>query len=97
MGKGLVSTPSDFGSRGSPPSHPELLDWLTSEFVDSGWSVKSLHRLIMASRTYQLASDDHPENLKSDPTNRWYWRYSRRTQLDAESIQDADTRYQRTA
>ncbi len=88
FGSGLVATPSDFGTRGELPSHPELLDWLTSEFVASGWSVKSLHRLIMRSRTYQLASDDHGVNLKSDPGNRWHWRYSRRA-LDAESIRDA--------
>ncbi|MEO2034555.1 MAG: PSD1 and planctomycete cytochrome C domain-containing protein [Planctomycetaceae bacterium] len=88
FGRGLVATASDFGSRGVPPTHPELLDWLTSEFVASGWSVKSLHRLIMQSRTYQLASDDNAANLKSDPSNQWLWRYSRRP-LDAESIRDA--------
>ena len=88
FGRGLVDTPSDFGSRGARPSHPQLLDWLASEFIKSGWSVKSLHRLIMKSRTYQLASDDHPRNLQLDPSNRWHWRYSRRS-LDAESIRDA--------
>ncbi|MDP1564283.1 MAG: DUF1553 domain-containing protein [Pirellulaceae bacterium] len=88
FGEGLVATPSDFGSRGEPPSHPELLDWLATEFIASGWSVKSLHRLIMNSRTYQLASVDHDANLAADPGNRWHWRYSRRP-LDAESIRDA--------
>lgn len=88
FGRGLVDTPSDFGSRGERPSHPQLLDWLASEFIKSGWSVKSLHRLIMKSRTYQLASDDHESNLQIDPTNRWNWRYSRRP-LAAESIRDA--------
>ena len=88
FGSGLVDTASDFGSRGSLPSHPKLLDWLTSEFIDSGWSLKSLHRLIMKSRTYQLASVDNPGNLALDPENRWHWRYSRRS-LDAESIRDA--------
>ncbi len=88
FGQGLVATPSDFGTRGELPSHPELLDWLASEFIASGWSMKSLHRLIMHSRTYQLGSDDDPANLKSDPANRWYWRYTRRA-LDAESIRDA--------
>ena len=88
FGSGLVDTASDFGSRGSLPSHPKLLDWLTSEFIDSGWSIKSLHRLIMKSRTYQLASTDNAENLEADPENRWHWRYSRRP-LDAESIRDA--------
>jgi hypothetical protein len=88
FGKGLVTTPSDFGSRGTPPSHPELLDWLAAKFVQSGWSVKKLHRLIMMSQTYQLASSDNANNLKSDPSNQWLWRYSRRP-LDAESIRDA--------
>lgn len=88
FGSGLVDTASDFGSRGSLPSHPKLLDWLTSEFVNSGWSLKSLHRLIMKSRTYQLASVDNAKNLAADPENRWHWRYSRRS-LDAESIRDA--------
>ena len=88
FGQGLVPTPSDFGLRGEPPSHPELLDWLTSEFIASGWSVKALHRLIMRSQTYQLASDDNASNLKQDPANRWLWRHARRA-LDAESIRDA--------
>ena len=88
FGAGLVPTPSDFGLRGDPPTHPELLDWLTSEFIASGWSIKALHRLIMRSQTYQLASDDHAANLKQDPTNRWLWRHARRP-LDAESIRDA--------
>ncbi|EMI21600.1 secreted protein containing DUF1549 [Rhodopirellula maiorica SM1] len=88
FGQGLVATPSDFGARGERPSHPELLDWLTSEFIESGWSVKSLHRRIMNSRTYMLGSEDHTENLTADPNNRWLWRYARRP-LDAESIRDA--------
>jgi hypothetical protein len=88
FGQGLVHTPSDFGLRGDPPSHPELLEWLTSEFIASGWSVKALHRLIMQSQTYQLSSDDQSANLKSDPANTWLWRYARHP-LDAESIRDA--------
>ena len=88
FGIGLVPTASDFGLRGQAPTHPELLDWLTSQFVNSGWRVKSLHRLIMTSRTYQLSSDDDEHGLKIDPGNRWLWRTSRRP-LDAESIRDA--------
>ena len=88
FGTGLVSTPSDFGSRGQPPTHPRLLDWLAVQFIDSGWSVKALHRLIMNSRTYQLASDDNDRNLQVDPDNLWHWRFARRP-LDAESIRDA--------
>ncbi|MDP6444811.1 MAG: PSD1 and planctomycete cytochrome C domain-containing protein [Pirellulaceae bacterium] len=88
FGRGLVNTPSSFGSRGEPPTHPELLDWLASQFRAADYSVKSLHRAIMLSRTYQLASDDHAGNLRIDPENRRLWRYSRRP-LDAESIRDA--------
>ncbi len=58
FGRGLVSTPSDFGKQGSPPSHPELLDWLAQRFIDSGWSIKAMHRLIMLSETYQQSSRD---------------------------------------
>ena len=88
FGQGLVTTPSDFGLRGEPPSHPELLDWLASEFIASGWSVKALHRLILRSQTYQRASDDDAANFERDPANRWLWRHARQP-LDAESIRDA--------
>ncbi|TWU20675.1 Planctomycete cytochrome C [Novipirellula galeiformis] len=88
FGQGLVSTPSDFGARGELPSHPELLEWLTSEFIASGWSIKSLHRMMMNSQTYTLASKHHAKNLTADPSNRWLWHYARRP-LDAESIRDA--------
>jgi len=88
FGQGLVATPSDFGLRGERPSHPELLDWLATKFMASGWSVKSLHRMIMLSSTYQRASDDNADNLKVDPSNRWLWRFARQP-LDAESVRDA--------
>jgi len=88
FGRGLVATSSDFGTRGDLPSHPELLDWLAAQFMQSGWDVKALHRMIMLSRTYQLSSDDHEGNLQRDPTNVLLWRYSRRA-LDAESIRDS--------
>jgi hypothetical protein len=95
FGKGIVDTPSNFGLRGSPPTHPALLDWLAREFVASGWSVKSMHRLIMSSETYQLASaadtsDGHAQQsaLAVDPDNRLYWRFDRR-RLDAEALRDA--------
>ena len=88
FGRGLVATSSDFGTRGELPSHPELLDWLAARFLQTGWDVKSLHRTIMLSRTYQLASDDHEDNLQRDPTNVLLWRFSRRA-LDAESIRDS--------
>ena len=88
FGRGIVATPSNFGVRGEPPSHPELLDWLAARFVDRGWSIKDLHREIVLSRTYQLASDLDAHNVTIDPGNRWLWRYPRR-RLDAESIRDA--------
>ncbi|HJT77909.1 MAG TPA: PSD1 and planctomycete cytochrome C domain-containing protein, partial [Gemmataceae bacterium] len=88
FGRGLVATPSDFGTRGEPPTHPELLDWLAARFVESGWSVKALHRLILLSRTYQLSSADDDADLARDPGNRLCWRHDRR-RLDAEAIRDA--------
>ncbi len=88
FGRGLVATPSNFGMRGAPPDHPELLDYLARRLIESGWSIKSLHREIMASRTYALASTGNAENAHRDPDNRFYWRFDRR-RLDAESIRDA--------
>ena len=87
FGVGLVRTPSDFGTRGDPPSHPELLDYLAHRFVDGGWSIKNLHRLILFSRVYQQASDDHPANRTIDPDNRLLWRMNRR-RLDFEALRD---------
>lgn len=88
MGKGLVATPSNFGTRGLPPSHPELLDHLASEFMANGWSIKKLHRAILKSRTWQLASTGGARQWSADPENRLYWRMDRR-RLDAEAIRDA--------
>ncbi|HEV3262927.1 MAG TPA: DUF1553 domain-containing protein [Gemmataceae bacterium] len=88
FGKGIVATPSNFGVRGEPPTHLELLDWLATRFIDSGWSVKAVHRLILLSKTYQLSSNYDGANAALDPGNRWYWRYDRR-RLDAEAIRDA--------
>jgi hypothetical protein len=88
FGKGLVATPSNFGTRGEPPTHPELLDWLAARFIAGGWSVKAIHRQIVLSKTYRLAGADEDANLVKDPANRWYWRYDRR-RLDAEAIRDA--------
>ena len=62
FGRGIVATPDDFGARGEPPSHPELLDYLASRFIESGWSIKKLHKLILLSRTYQMATGDNPAN-----------------------------------
>jgi hypothetical protein len=88
FGKGLVTTPSDFGLRGDAPTHPELLDWLTAQFVKSGWSIKDLHRLIVRSKTYQLSSAHDDTSAAKDPSNRWYWRFDRQ-RLEAEAIRDA--------
>ena len=88
MGTGIVDTPSNFGLMGERPTNPELLEYLTSRFVDGGMSVKQLHRDIMLSTTYQLASGRHARNEQVDEANRYYWRVDRR-RLDAESIRDA--------
>jgi len=88
FGRGIVATSSNFGLRGEPPTHPELLDWLAARFVAEGWSIKAIHREILLSRTYQLAGGFDPANAAIDPGNRWHWRFSRR-RLDAESIRDA--------
>lgn len=87
FGKPLVPTPSDYGFRGTPPTHPELLDWLANEFIASGWSMKAMHRRIMLSKTYQLSTTLHASNAEIDRGNAWYWRFDRR-RLDAESLRD---------
>jgi hypothetical protein len=88
FGEGLVRTPNDFGTRGDRPTHPELLDWLTGWFVERGWSLKALHRLIVTSSTYRMSKRGHAEYAKSDPDNRLFWRFPYR-RLEAEVIRDA--------
>ncbi len=88
MGRALVPTLEEFGSGGEQPTHPELLDWLATEFVASGWDVKHLVRLIVNSATYRQSSLPTPELEKLDPQNRWFARQSR-FRIDAEFIQDA--------
>jgi mono/diheme cytochrome c family protein len=88
FGKGLVSTPSDFGLRSDPPSHPELLDWLAATFVQDGWSLKKLHRLILLSQVYRQSSGENPTGLQVDPDNRLLWRMNRQ-RLDFEAMRDA--------
>jgi hypothetical protein len=87
FGAGLVRTTDNFGTTGETPSHPELLDHLAIRFMDEGWSVKSLIRRIVLSRTYHLSSVDDPKARAVDPENRFLWKMSRR-RLDAECIQD---------
>ncbi len=78
FGKPIVPTPSDFGLRGTPPTHPELLEWLAADFIASGWSIKAMHRRIMLSETYRLASEHDSADAAVDTGNAWYWRFDRR-------------------
>lgn len=87
FGRGLVLTPGDFGTLGEPPTHPELLDWLAAEFVDSGWSVKHLHRLILGSNAWQQGLLNDADLETADPDNRLYGRVEPR-RLDAEVVRD---------
>ncbi|MCA9113054.1 MAG: DUF1553 domain-containing protein, partial [Planctomycetaceae bacterium] len=88
FGQGLVRTPSDFGSQGDPPSHPELLDYLANELIRHGWSLKWLHREIVLSATYRQSSLSHPEGRTVDPENRLLWRMNRR-RVEVEMLRDA--------
>ena len=88
FGEGIVYTASNFGSMGTRPSHPELLDWLATEFVQQGWSVKAMHRLMMTSESYQMASaHSDPAAAKADPENSLLWRFRQR-RLEGEVIRD---------
>ena len=88
MGRGIVRSPNNFGQLGSPPTHPELLDWLANQFVAAGWRMKPIHKLIVMSNTYQMSSAAQPEALAKDPTNDSYWRFDMR-RLSAEEIRDS--------
>jgi hypothetical protein len=88
FGTGLVRTPNNFGLLSEPPSHPELLDWLATQFVEDGWSLKKLHRRIVLSATYRQASAAPREALTRDPENRWLGRFVPR-RLEAEAIRDS--------
>ncbi|HEY7497320.1 MAG TPA: DUF1553 domain-containing protein [Vicinamibacterales bacterium] len=87
FGEGIVRTPSSFGKMGEPPSHPELLDWLAVEFVERGWSIKAMHRLMMTSEAYQMTAADNQANIALDPENRLLWRMPRQ-RLEGEIIRD---------
>ena len=87
FGKGIVATPSDFGLKGEPPTHPQLLDWLAGEFMRHGWSLKYLHRLIMTSSTYQQSSRPRAEAARLDPANQLLSRYPLQ-RLEGEGIRD---------
>jgi hypothetical protein len=88
FGKGLVSTPSDFGKAGVAPTHPELLDWMARKLMDNGWSLKHVHRLILTSSTYQQSSQPREDALQADAATEWWWRFPPR-RLEAEPIRDS--------
>jgi hypothetical protein len=88
FGRGIVNSPSDFGMMGERPSHPELLDYLASRFVENGWSMKKMHREIMLSAAYQEAYQASEANSAVDPDNRLVWRANFR-RLEVESIRDS--------
>jgi hypothetical protein len=88
FGRGLVSTPSNLGMRSELPSHPELLDYLAHRFIQQGWSVKAMHRLILHSAVWRQSSAGSESSFAADPRNRWYARFDRR-RLDAEALRDS--------
>jgi hypothetical protein len=87
FGTGLVDTPSDFGWNGGKPSHPELLDWLAAEFMDNGWSLKHIHRLILNSLAYRQSSGIRDDAMRVDAGNRLLWRFAPR-RVEAEALRD---------
>src|SRR5207249_11091389 len=88
FGEGFVPTPDDLGTMSEPPSHPELLDYLASRFMDEGWSIKKMHRLIMLSSVYQESSANNPRFAQADPNNRLLWRANIR-RLEFEALRDS--------
>lgn len=88
FGRGIVRSTSDFGFQGSPPTHPQLLDWLAADFVASGWKLKRLHKLIMLSNTYQMSAEASADALAKDPLNDLFWRFDMR-RLSAEEVRDS--------
>jgi hypothetical protein len=88
FGTGFVTTPDDLGNQSAPPTDPELLDFLSARFLEGGWSIKKLQRLIMLSAVYQEASTDNPAYAETDPDNKLQWRYNVR-QLDFEEMHDS--------
>jgi Protein of unknown function (DUF1549)/Protein of unknown function (DUF1553)/Planctomycete cytochrome C len=88
FGRGIVPTPNDFGGLGEPATHPELLDWLAAELMDGSWRLKRMHRLILLSSAYRMASRGSTAELAADPADRWYWRFPMR-RLTAEEVRDS--------
>jgi hypothetical protein len=88
FGRGIVPTEFDFGKNGQPPTHPALLDWLAAEFLDHGWSMKYMHRLLVTSAAYRMSSATSPANEAVDPDNHWLW-HQRPRRLEAEGVRDS--------
>src|SRR5262249_33179522 len=88
FGAPLVGTVFDFGKHGQPPTHPALLDWLAVEFMERGWSMKRMHRLIVTSTAYRMDSSSEPTAAALDPDNRWLWRMNVR-RMEAETVRDS--------
>lgn len=88
FGRGIVRSPNNFGLLGDTPTHPELLDWLAKSFVDGGWKVKPLHKLIVMSSTYRMSSQPNPVAFTKDPLNNLFWRFDMR-RLGAEEVRDS--------
>jgi len=88
FGRGIVRSTNDFGQFGTPPTHPDLLDWLASEFIASGWQLKAMHKLIMTSNAYRMSSQNNPKFIQQDANNNLFWRFNMR-RLAAEEIRDS--------
>jgi hypothetical protein len=88
FGRGIVRSANNFGLQGTPPTHPQLLDWLAANFMDNGWKLKRLHKTIMLSSAYRMASTDNPAAAEKDPENNLFWRFNMR-RLTAEEVRDS--------
>ena len=88
FGSGIVATPSNFGSMGARPSHPELLDWMARDLASGGWRLKRLHRAIMTSSVYMVSGASDAKKAAADPSDRWRWRWTP-TRLEAEAVRDS--------
>lgn len=88
FGRGIVRTSSDYGFQGTPPTHPELLDWLAAEFIEGDWRIKRMHKLIMTSKAWQMSSEDNAACNAKDPLNDYFWKFEMR-RLTAEEVRDS--------
>jgi len=88
FGRGIIRSSNNFGQLGSPPTHPELLDYLAAQFTQNGWKLKTLHKIIMTSRTYQMSSSTNEAGFAQDPDNDLFWRFNVR-RLSAEEVRDS--------